>query len=116
MDPNWVPPTLADLRDADIRNSYFAASSPNQLVLSGKNFIQYPHRRFALPSEEDVASVVKGETEGVGDYAMTKEEVVNWFSRERKGKQGVREKVLEVLERMTVVTGEGEGEGLRWLY
>ncbi|RUS22253.1 ClpP/crotonase-like domain-containing protein [Endogone sp. FLAS-F59071] len=116
MNPVWEPPTLAELRDADIQNFYFATSSPNQLVLPNKNFKQYPHRRFALPSEEDVASVVKGETEGVGDYAMTKDEVVNWFSRERNGKQGVREKVAEVLERMTVATGKGEGEGVKWKY
>lgn len=58
--------------------------------------------RFALPTEKDIHNVVIGSHSTSGGSAITKEEVFAKYHLFRKGKMGVREKVLEVIERKCV--------------
>ncbi|GAA5890979.1 hypothetical protein JCM5296_001249 [Sporobolomyces johnsonii] len=123
--PPWSPSTLPEVTDAHIQRTFFASPPPftnppvAQLDLSRKDRVKAlppyrtsPHARFALPSENRIAEVVRGEAKDSGDYAMTRREVVERFVHEFAGKVGVREKVEEVLDRRTVV---GEQDTLRWV-
>ncbi|RUP44017.1 ClpP/crotonase-like domain-containing protein, partial [Jimgerdemannia flammicorona] len=111
--PTWNPPTLSEISDTDVLNSYFFAPSPNELSLLTSKDLSTLHSRYALPTEKDIERVVTGEVKGVGIYALSKDQVVEWFSRDRRGKQGVREKVVEVLERRTTII---DADGLKWIY
>ncbi|GAA5945939.1 hypothetical protein JCM1841_002063 [Sporobolomyces salmonicolor] len=123
--PPWTPATLPEVTDQHIQRTFFASPPPftnppvSKLNLSRKNrpnalpaYKVSPHARFALPTENRIAEVVRGEAKDSGDYAMTRKEVVARFVAEFAGKVGVREKVEEVLDRRTVV---GEQDTLRWV-
>jgi 3-hydroxyisobutyryl-CoA hydrolase len=78
-----------------------------------RSFENYPYSRFALPTEEEIQKVVTGETPDAGSVSMTQQEIVDFFLKDRKAKIGVREKVLEVLNRKTTqIDGQ---EGLKWI-
>ncbi|CAO3652031.1 unnamed protein product [Cunninghamella echinulata] len=115
--PVWQPATLETTNDADIIANYFNAASPLSLdLLNTKDYKQYPHRKYMLPTEEEIKQVVTGEAPGVGNYALNRQEIVDYLVRERKGKQGVKQKVTEVLERKTKVLDNDEGKALKWNY
>ncbi|KAJ3294457.1 hypothetical protein HK104_003565 [Borealophlyctis nickersoniae] len=104
--PQWNP-TLEDvlsgkaLSDEEVRVRYFG-DKDEEIRSSGKDskyapyippegfglvlhndrtFMQYPHRTVTgLPAEEDVRKVVAGETSGSGTFALTEEEVIDWFT------------------------------------
>ncbi|KAI8060965.1 ClpP/crotonase-like domain-containing protein [Gongronella butleri] len=109
----WQPATLDAVDDKKIAADYFNAPSPLTLnLLNKKDFKQYPHRKYMLPSEEEIKRVVTGEAPDVGNYALTKQEVLDHILRDRKGKQGVKQKVTEVLDRKT----KEDGQTLKWVY
>lgn len=102
----WNPSSISDIKHEDIRRTFFSApneKSPSLPALDKniKAYTQYPHVHFALPSENLIGKVVRGDTPDSGSFALNKEEVLDWFEREWNGKSGVREKVLEVLQRRT---------------
>ena len=100
-----------------IKQEYFDAPSPARLeLLTTKDYKQYPYRKYTLPSEDDVKRVVTGEAADVGSYALSREEVVDYFLRERRGKQGVKGKVLDVLDRKTQVMESEDVKSLKWVY
>ncbi|KAI9283540.1 ClpP/crotonase-like domain-containing protein [Umbelopsis sp. AD052] len=115
--PKWQPSTLAEVNTKDITKKYFNTPPAHDLeLLSDKDYSQYPHRKYSLPSENDIKLVVTGEAPDIGDYALSETEVVDWFLKERKGKRGVAEKVKAVLKQNTNVVGEGEAQSLKWIY
>ncbi|KAL0083547.1 ClpP/crotonase-like domain-containing protein [Phycomyces blakesleeanus] len=115
--PNWNPPDLAAVDQAKIRQEYFDTASKIHLnLLSTKDFKQYPHRKFVLPSEEEIKRVVTGEAPDVGNYALSRDEVVEYFLKDRRSKQGVKQKVTEVLDRKTRILGKGDSKNLKWSY
>ena len=60
-----------------------------------QEYLEYPHAGFALPSEKAIKSVV--ESHGAqGSKAVQSEILSQWG-----GKEGVKEKVTDVLARMT---------------
>ena len=63
--------------------------------------------RFALPTEDEIKSLVKGDHPASGSHALTKDELVQQLVRLRKGKMGVREKALDVVARKCVELGDG---------
>lgn len=77
-------------------------------LLTNISYENYPSCKFNLPSEEEIRKVVTGETPDAGSLSMTKDDVVDFFRKDRKGKIGVREKVLEVLSRKTKTDRNGE--------
>ncbi|KAI8979530.1 ClpP/crotonase-like domain-containing protein [Mycotypha africana] len=115
--PNWDPKDLSAVNDAKIKADYFDSPSPLRLdLLTNRDYKKYPHRKYMLPAEEDIRRVVTGEAPDVGNFAMTREEVVDYFLRDRQGKQGVREKVLEVLNRKTVENKRDDNKTVKWIY
>ncbi|CAG8653964.1 7404_t:CDS:2 [Acaulospora morrowiae] len=111
--PKWDPSTLKDITLQDIENYYFSDSNSKLELLKNISYENYPFSRFNLPSEEEIRKVVTGETPDAGSMSMTQQEVVDFFMKDRKGKIGVREKVLEVLNRKTIVK-KGQ-EDLTWI-
>lgn len=114
---NWQPASLAEVDDARIKFQYFDSASKLRLNLDGrKDYKEYPHRKYMLPSEEEIKAVVTGEVPSVGQYALNEKEVVDFFLRERNNKQGVQQKVTEVLQRKTKVISKDEHDSLKWQY
>ncbi|GBB93781.1 hypothetical protein RclHR1_02230007 [Rhizophagus clarus] len=113
-EPKWNPSKLDDISDDEIEKFYFESSEKHHLnLLNIRSFENYPYSRFALPTEEEIQKVVTGETPDAGSVSMTQQEVVDFFLKDRKAKIGVREKVLEVLNRKTTqIDGQ---EGLKWV-
>lgn len=112
--PQWQPSQLAGITDDDIEQLYFSESSPNTLSLPTKlDLRQYPYMRFSLPTEKDVRLAVTGEGAEFKLEGRLKDEdeIISWFVNGHRNKWGVREKVLDILQRKTVPTAE---EGLVW--
>ncbi|CAG8550808.1 13624_t:CDS:2, partial [Cetraspora pellucida] len=107
--PKWDPPSLEKVSDLRF---YFNPSGTQELeLLNIRSFENYPFSRFSLPSEEEIRRVVTGEMPDSGSMNRSKEDVVDFFLKDRKFKIGVRKKVLEVLNRKTILLGGQEGLG-----
>ncbi|KAK2754511.1 hypothetical protein FQN54_006912 [Arachnomyces sp. PD_36] len=104
--PTWTPASHTSLSESDIDKFFTIPAGQTRLPLigGGNDYKTYPHERFALPAEGYVERFVR-------DTAKSKREVIAHFVETWGGKEGVREKVREVLDRKTVET---EG-GLRWV-
>jgi len=105
---------LEEISDDEIEKFYFESLEKHHLnLLNIRSFENYPYSRFSLPTEEEIRKVVTGETPDAGSVSMTQQEIVDFFLKDRKSKIGVREKVLEVLNRKT--TQIDDQEGLKWI-
>lgn len=94
--PKWNPESLEAVTDGDkISEPFFRANDGNIMrLLNDKDYNEYPHRGFNIPSEDQIRSIVnQGE--------MTPNEVVKSVMRARKGKQGVKQIVEEIMDRKT---------------
>jgi 3-hydroxyisobutyryl-CoA hydrolase len=118
--PQWTPPTLQGLPDEDIEQLYFTNPSPNTLNLSsGMDLYNYPYARFSLPTEEEVRLAVTGEGQefGLEGRLTTAEDVIVWFEKGHKSKKGVKEKVMDILNRKTTMVAkadETDKQVLQW--
>jgi 3-hydroxyisobutyryl-CoA hydrolase len=98
--PQWKPNTFDEVTADDVAE--FFRSRPDLPLINhgeGSMYTEYPHAWLSLPREQEVAQVV---AKGV---LKTPQEIVDYFVTQRNGKQGVKEKVAEILER--VMEGEG---------
>jgi 3-hydroxyisobutyryl-CoA hydrolase len=88
--PNWQPNNFDEIKPQDVQ-AFFQqrGSSPLPLISKG-DYREYPHAWIGLPREEEILKAVAGKKT---------EEVVQEMLEKRGGKQGIREKVAEVLER-----------------
>ncbi|KAF2646354.1 3-hydroxyisobutyryl-CoA hydrolase mitochondrial precursor [Massarina eburnea CBS 473.64] len=92
--PNWQPNTLRDVDQTDITPFFDREQGKSPLpLISDKDYEEYPHSWLGLPREDEILSVVGGKSEG---------EAVSILLERYGGKQGVREKVAEVLERYNI--------------
>lgn len=107
--PQWDPPTLQDITDEDIEQLYFTKPSPNSLVLpSDLDLHTYPYSRFSLPTERDVYLALQdGQME-------TPHDVIQWFEKGHKYKAGVKEKVIDILERKSTLVADNGKQVLQW--
>lgn len=99
---NWQPASLQEVTQEYV-DSFFKipeGESPIQLYSDG-DFHDYPHAKYALPSEKNIEAFVRGSS----GKATPEEFVAKWGDKE-----GLREKVAEVLARRTVRTADG----LKW--
>jgi len=104
--PQWKPASLEDIKLEDnIADPFFEVEGAERLrLLSKEDYKEYPHQHFGIPRESDIEAVVnKG--------AKSMKEVVDYFEKQRKGKQGIKEVVTEVLNRKT----KGENGKLVWI-
>ncbi|KAF1996791.1 3-hydroxyisobutyryl-CoA hydrolase mitochondrial precursor [Amniculicola lignicola CBS 123094] len=86
--PNWQPNTLKDVKPAEV-NKFFEQRVHLPLITTG-DYKEYPHAWIGLPREKEILSLAAG---------TSTEQVVSTLLEKYEGKQGVREKVAEVLER-----------------
>ncbi|KAF2734471.1 ClpP/crotonase [Polyplosphaeria fusca] len=93
--PNWQPNTLGQVKSSDV-NKFFARKTNLPLINtgSGSDYKEYPHAWIGLPREEEILRTFAGTTE---------QEAMSELLERYEGKQGVREKVAEVLERRSMV-------------
>lgn len=105
--PVWQPKSLEDITpEEDVARPFFEVEGEERLKLltSGPQtaYKTYPHAHFSLPTEADVEKYVHGPGSN-----KTQAEIVTHFVNVRKGKQGVREVLKEIVARKTnVVSGK----------
>lgn len=109
--PVWDPPSLEAVDDA-VTEQFFRFEGAERLPLlrlgREADYVEYPHEAaIGLPREREVERFVR-------EGGKTRREVLDRFVVGGGGKVGAREKVEEVLGRMTVVR-EGGGKELVWL-
>jgi len=115
--PDWKPPTLAEVSEESVIRDFF---SPSSKYLDAKpefnppiGFDRPKHpMRYALPSQESIRRYVTQDTPGSGGLAVTRDQVLQHFEQQTKGRGGVRDKVSEVLDRLCEEVRE-DGKG--WL-
>lgn len=89
--PNWKPNTLADVKRRDVDAFFAAAEDGSKLpLISEVDYKEYPHAWIGLPREEEILREAGGKKA---------EDVVEILLERYGGKQGVREKIAEVLHR-----------------
>ncbi|KAI5854552.1 ClpP/crotonase-like domain-containing protein [Tricharina praecox] len=92
--PAWNPATVGDVKQEDV-NAFFnppvGARKLDMFKQGAPDFKNYPHA-FGLPSEEGLGRMVKR-----GRYTLR--ELVDKVVDEWDGKEGVKQKVVDVVER-----------------
>ena len=89
--PNWQPNTLEEVKKRDVHGFFLERENGEKLqLLSEADYTEYPHKWIGLPREEEILREMSG---------SKKEEAVERLLEKYGGKQGVREKVREVMER-----------------
>ena len=115
--PLWSPANLDDV-SAEVVANFFELKSP-YLTLAPELTIpadltsgtKLNPAKYALPSEEDIGSVVTGShVSGVG---IQFEELLKKFTELQPGKLGVKEKIYEVVQRRCELT-KGNKIYLKW--
>ncbi|KAF2104738.1 putative mitochondrial 3-hydroxyisobutyryl-CoA hydrolase [Rhizodiscina lignyota] len=93
--PAWKPNTLAEVTDAEV-NSFFDKEPKMELLNNNElaTYTEYPHAWIGLPREGEIAQMMKDQPNA------QKAEVVKFFVDRSRGKQGVKEKVEEVYDRV----------------
>ncbi|KAK0128480.1 hypothetical protein ONS95_000452 [Cadophora gregata] len=94
--PVWQPASLEDVKPEDnIAEPFFEVEGAEPIgLLNARDFREYPHRELGLPQDAEVEEVVR-------KTLASRKAIVNQFVKARKGKQGVKEIVEEVLLRKT---------------
>ncbi|KAI1639719.1 putative 3-hydroxyisobutyryl-CoA hydrolase [Biscogniauxia mediterranea] len=104
-EPRWEPATL-QAAEADNRIETFfqpAEDLPRLRLLVERNYHEYPYRSFGVPDEKDVElSVLRG--------TETRQQIVEDFVRRKRGRQGIKTIVEEILARKTIVNEAGKAE------
>lgn len=89
--PNWQPNTLDEVKKRDV-HSFFSGKENGEVLplLSDKDYREYPHAWIGLPKEDEILREMSGN--------KAEDAIANLLEK-YEGKQGVREKVAEVMER-----------------
>lgn len=86
--PNWQPNTLEQVKESEVAE--FFKQRTQLPLITETDYKEYPHQWIGLPREDEILREAAG---------RKTEEVANVLLEKYEGKQGVREKVAEVLER-----------------
>lgn len=86
--PNWKPNNFDEIKPKDVQQ-FFKQGEPLPLI-SSSDYKEYPHAWIGLPKEQEILQAAAGKK---------KEEAIAALLEKYEGKQGVREKIAEVLER-----------------
>lgn len=120
--PAWSPNSLEEVQDEFITREFFSTYSPAEGTspkLSPPSFLLSTSKletpmKFALPSEEEIGQMVDGSHPSSGSTVLTLEELLGKFDDMKKGKSGVRQKIIEVVERKCT-TEEDKHLDKKWL-
>lgn len=117
--PNWIPATLAEVPDGLVdrffdSSSIYLASAPQLEIPESLTRDPPEPSKFALPTEAQIAQAVIGSHESGGGTSLRLEELVSRFVNLRRGKLGVKEKVLEVARRKCNPEDNADGNTV-WL-
>ncbi|KAI4599824.1 hypothetical protein KJ359_001560 [Pestalotiopsis sp. 9143b] len=102
--PTWQPASLADISPKqDITAPFFqeevSGTEPLKLLVD-RDYEEYPHSYVGVPSESDVQTAVKS-------GSKSKSQIADEFVQLKKGRQGIRTIVEEILARKTYESEEG---------
>ncbi|KAG6814570.1 hypothetical protein H0H92_000098 [Tricholoma furcatifolium] len=121
--PAWSPSSYTDVSD-EIVSRFFAKDSQ---YFSGVTSLSIPQssrteaassprlQKFALPTEDEIGAMVRGSHSAGGATGINLTELVTAFENIRRGKMGVREKVLEVAKRRCIIEDNGGDGNFVWL-
>jgi 3-hydroxyisobutyryl-CoA hydrolase len=87
--PKWSPNNLDAVLKRDV-DAFFASQDTKLPLISQVDYREYPHAWIGLPREEEILREAGGKTH---------QDVVEVLLERYEGKQGVREKIAEVLGR-----------------
>ncbi|WEW61031.1 3-hydroxyisobutyryl-CoA hydrolase [Emydomyces testavorans] len=106
-EPNWKPATLEEVIDEDVDEFFRIPPGETRMPLLNPeiDYMEYPHRRFALPSEQEIRRFVQ-------ESKASKTLTIKEFNKRWGEKEGVKSKVSEVLARKTVAKEDG---GREWI-
>ena len=90
--PNWQPNTIQEVKMEDVRKLFARKKGDRGLkLLNESSYDQYPHAWIGLPREDEIWNAASNKTP---------QQVAATLLEKYNGKQGVRERVAEVLERL----------------
>lgn len=90
--PDWQPNSLDEVKKRDVHAFFLGKESGHKLrLLSDADYSEYPHAWIGLPSESEIIRVMSGNKA---------EDAVAELLEKYGGKQGLREKVAEVMARL----------------
>lgn len=111
--PAWNPSTLSEINREEMIAKFFPKQLPENaptLSLPSVGELQNPNRR-ALPSEEEIGLMVQGNHRASGMHSLTLEDLHAQFEGITSRKNGVKEKISEVVQRRCKVEKDGM---LKW--
>ncbi|GJJ13106.1 hypothetical protein Clacol_007356 [Clathrus columnatus] len=119
--PAWVPEYVSAVMDDHIEKTYFDSNSPFWIGKGELDFVvdsQQPYPNFGLPFEEEIKLRVTGAHTDSGGMSLDLEELIQQCESSRPGKHGVREKVLEIVQRRCKIVPESSNtqSHLEWVY
>ncbi|KAJ5309814.1 50S ribosomal protein L4 [Penicillium atrosanguineum] len=101
----WQPATLAEVTQETVDRFFTIPEGETRLPLENKkDYNRYPHERFSLPSEAEIEKYVRNGVE-------SSKQVIKHFVNRSNQKEGVEEKVSEVLSRRT----RTDDTGYKWV-
>ncbi|KAJ5620209.1 3-hydroxyisobutyryl-CoA hydrolase [Penicillium lagena] len=97
----WQPATLKEVSQEAVDAFFSIPEGETRLpLLSEGDYNRYPHERFGLPSEAEIEKFVRAD-------GVSQKKTVQEFVQRYNQKEGVREKVTEVLARRTAQGPQG---------
>lgn len=105
--PSWTPPSLEEVKAQDVKAFFQPPAGARKLEMfktGAPDYKDYPHA-FGLPSEEKLGEMVRREP-------FTPRGFVAAVVEEYAGKEGVKQKVIDVVERRC---GRDENGYLTWV-
>jgi 3-hydroxyisobutyryl-CoA hydrolase len=112
--PAWDPSTLSEIDRATMIAKFFPqkpSENAPSLTLPAVGELRDPNRR-ALPSEEEIGLMVQGRHRSSGGYSLTLDDLNRQFEELTARKNGVKEKIAEVVQRRCQVDKDGI---LKWI-
>jgi 3-hydroxyisobutyryl-CoA hydrolase len=119
--PLWSPASLYNV-SAEVVANFFEPKSPYLTLapeltipadLTSGTKVMNP-KKYALPSEEDIGSVITGSQTYGRMFGIQIEELLGRFNEVQPEKLGVKEKIYEVVQRKCEMTDNADGNRV-WL-
>ena len=120
--PAWSPDNLESVNRVEMTKNLFSEHSP---FTSSAPSLELPSRltdvqelkpyKYALPTEREIGLEVRGaEPSTSAGTGLKLDELVSLFVNRRPGKHGVREKVLDVVQRRCDIVDNAD-KNYQWL-